>query len=195
MGIPHWKNRCLGVLPGESWLPILGYEGKYEISDLGRVKSLKRNRPWRNGHKPVSEKILTQVLLNTGYPKVGLSKDGIPSPHNLHQLVAIHFISNPHDLPEVNHKKRIKTDNRRTTLEWSSQYDNIMHAKRTGLDKAIAETHYITKFKNSDVIEIFMSSDSISDLAKRYSVTYQCIWAIKRGRWWKSVTQNLNHAG
>lgn len=101
----------------EKWKPIEGYEGLYEVSDWGDVKSLNYNHTGK-------EKILS-VGLCWGYHIVGLCKDGISKTHKVHRLVAQAFIPNPDNLPCVNHKDEVRSNNHVGNLEWCSyQYNN-----------------------------------------------------------------------
>lgn len=109
----------------EIWKPIEGYEGLYEISNLGRVKSLGRTN--RGGTKP--EKIMRQQKQWTGYLQLGLTGlDGKQRYKKVHRLVATAFIPNPENKPMVNHKNGIKDDNRVENLEWVTASENHLHA-------------------------------------------------------------------
>lgn len=102
----------------EIWKDIEDQEGHYLISTLGLVKSLKRRR----------EKILKPAILR-GYSSVSLCH-GKSKRHYVHRLVAIAFIPNPENKPQVNHKKGIKLDNRASELEWCTASDNQLHSFR-----------------------------------------------------------------
>ena len=101
----------------ENWKSIAGYEGLYEVSDLGRVKSLGNN-------KTRKDKILKPVNSTCGYLQVSLCKDGHMKQTLVHRLVAEAFIPNPNNLATVNHKDEVKTNNTVGNLEWMSQKDN-----------------------------------------------------------------------
>ena len=110
----------------EHWKAIAGYEGIYEVSDQGRVKSL-----W-NG----KEKILKPQKNQGGYLRVGLYKDGHKKRLLVHRIVAEAFIQNPQGLETVNHKDEVKTNNTVTNLEWMSLKDNLNYGTH---NKRIAE--------------------------------------------------------
>lgn len=99
----------------EIWKNIVGYEGLYQVSSLGRVKSLERIDS--NGH-PVKERVLTSFPNRSGYCKVNLYRDRNMEVKSVHRLVAETFIPNPDNLPQVNHKDEDKGNNLVENLEW-----------------------------------------------------------------------------
>ena len=107
----------------ETWKAIAGFEGLYEVSNLGRVKSLKFGQ----------EKILKPWEDTYGYLLVSLSKDGHRKTLKVHRLVAKAFIQNPNNLGTVNHKDEVKTNNVASNLEWMSRADN----KRYSANKSV----------------------------------------------------------
>lgn len=104
---------------------LLGYEGLYLIDSLGNIVSC----PRQQGSRFVNQyKILGTKVNKFGYKEVALSKDGKTKTVLLHRLIAIHFVPNPDNLPVVNHKNGIKTDNRIENLEWVTRSQNTKHA-------------------------------------------------------------------
>ncbi len=113
----------------ELWKNITGYESLYLISNLGQVFSL-----YKNGN-------LTPRPLRTGYLRVHLFKDNIGTDFYIHRLVAKHFIKNPKNLPEINHKDGNKNNNVWRNLEWSNHKNNMQHGYRNGLINQTGSNH------------------------------------------------------
>lgn len=125
----------------EIWKDVFGYEGFYQISNLGNVKSLgrtiKHKASKRRGEYYVSikSKYPKQHKNIDGYLNVDLCKDRKHKKFLVHRLVALHFIPNPGMLDQVNHIDGDKTNNCVENLEWCTQVENAVHAVRTGLFK------------------------------------------------------------
>lgn len=111
----------------EIWKNIEGYEGLYQVSNIGRVKSLARNGC---GAK---DKLVVIQENNCGYDTVLLSKTNIRKRHLVHRLVAIAFVENPEHKPHVNHINGIKKINGYSNLEWVTRSENVIHAMKNGL--------------------------------------------------------------
>lgn len=104
----------------EIWKPVKGWEGRYEVSNLGRVKSAQGKN---------KGKILSQNS-QQGYMQVFLSQKGIGRNHLVHRLVAEAFIPNPLNLPQVNHKDETRSNNKVDNLEWCTQIYNVNYGTR-----------------------------------------------------------------
>ena len=120
----------------EIWKPVRNYEGLYEVSNCGIVKSLERMKRNNGGYQKVPEKILEGYDNGRGYLFLILYKDGKGENCLVHQLVAQAFLPNPDNLPEVNHKDEDKTNNCVENLEWCSSSYNANYGTR---NKRIAE--------------------------------------------------------
>lgn len=128
----------------EHWRNIKGYEGLYQVSDLGRVRSFNPH----NGNRGGLEKrydlprrrnipMITNIFWSDkGYGFSTLYYKGVARKYPIHRLVAQAFIGNPEGKPQINHKNGIKSDNSSKNLEWCTASENMKHAYRTGLKRS-----------------------------------------------------------
>jgi hypothetical protein len=135
----------------EIWKDIPGYEGLYQVSNLGRVKSLPKWTKTKGGALQLrKEKYLNSYISSTGYYRVHLSKDGISKQKTIHTIMSICFIPNTENKPCINHKNGIKTDNSIENLEWVTIRENTIHAYENGLiNVSKGENHYTFKRKST----------------------------------------------
>lgn len=118
------KMTCIGCFfKEELWKDIKEYEGIYQVSNLGRIKSLKF----------MKEKILKPKKTSKGYLQVLLYKNGKRKYFRIHRLVAETFVPNPYNKPEVNHIDGDKENNKENNLEWTTIQENRKHAYKIGL--------------------------------------------------------------
>lgn len=118
----------------ETWKAVKNYEGIYEVSESGKIKSITRSFiTWNGGLKIISERIMANNLHKSGYVQVSLNINGCCANNKVHRLVAIAFIENPKNLPQVNHKDGNKQNNNVSNLEWCTAIENVQHAEATGL--------------------------------------------------------------
>lgn len=115
----------------EEWRPVVGYEGFYEVSNLGRIKSLER---FTSNNIRIREHIQKQQISKGGYMYVPLRKDGVRTNKRVHRLVAVAFIPNPEGKPQVNHIDEDKLNNSASNLEWVDGTTNINHG--TAIERA-----------------------------------------------------------
>lgn len=115
----------------EKWKNIRGYEGHYQVSNLGRVKSLSRISMHSTGSEMVLKEKILKTFGNKGYINCKLYADNIGKTMSVHRLVANSFIENPKEKLEVNHINGIKNDNRLENLEWCTRSENLKHAYAT----------------------------------------------------------------
>ncbi len=146
-----WENTQIEDLKGEIWKPVKGYEGHYEVSNKGRVKSLARKtRTWTIK----KSKILKLKKLYTGYIQVKFSINSIFKHPLLGPLVAEAFLKKPSYKVVVNHKNSIRWDNRVENLEWCTQSQNMRHAFKFGNHSQKGEKNNAAKITMELVKEI-----------------------------------------
>ena len=179
----------------EIWLDIKGYEGHYQVSSIGRVKSLARvveSRKGIFGNK--KERILKPNKNKKGYLVVKLCKkvDGVCSELNFicHRLVANEFLDNRLNKPQVNHKNGIKDDNRVENLEWATGSENIIHSLANNLKiPQKGSEHGNSKLTEESVVEIraIGRTKTLKEVAKIYNVDMSLISLVLLNKIWKHV--------
>lgn len=118
-------------LANETWKDVVGFEGLYKVSSLGRVYSVPRERISKSGHRNVVYGgFLSLQTIKKGYLRIGLSKDDKHYNFLVHRLVAMAFIPNPNNYPQINHKNSDKSDNRVENLEWCTNEYNYHYGDR-----------------------------------------------------------------
>jgi len=180
-------------IENEIWKDVVGFEGAYQVSSFGRVKSLDRivKRPPK-GDLPLKGKYIKPLMEKKGYFAVGLINHSIKHQRKIHRLVATMFIDNPMNYPQVNHKDGNKTNNNIDNLEWCNNSMNIQHAYDNGLKKARnSENNLSAKLTNEQVINIrkwysegIYTKRQLSDIM---NVTFTSISGIVRFKSWKYV--------
>ena len=134
-----------------------GYEGLYQVSNLGRIKALERRKNCNRGYGIIKEHIMKQTNKNSNYYRVPLTDNNHTKKYfSVHRLVAKTFIENPNNYKDVNHIDGDKTNNCEDNLEWCTRSYNIRHAFDTGLNPS-----------KKKIIEY------VSDLEKRIEVLEQ----------------------
>lgn len=179
----------------EFWKDIKGYEGHYQVSDLGRVKSLARVVEIRKGiFGNKKELILNTAKDRKGYLRVKLCKksDEFCSENNkiIHRLVANEFLENPLNKPQVNHKNGIKDDNRVDNLEWATGSENVIHAFANNLKiSQKGSEHGNSKLTEKEVLEIraIGRTKTLKEVAKIYNVDLSLISLILLKKAWKHL--------
>jgi len=167
----------LDDLPGEIWLPVPDYED-YHVSNFGRVKSFKFKTP----------RIMIPYLNGSGYLQICLSKDDKSKHFHIHRLVALCFVSNPQDKPEVNHIDGNKLNNFVENLEWVTREQNINHAFDIGIAPQ-GQDRPEAKLTNEQARFIRENPDDLNSaqLAELFGVCDATIGRIRLGRTYKTA--------
>lgn len=182
----------------ERWVPVQGYAGIYEVSDLGRVRSLDRLVQNKGKVDRVAGQILTACKAGKGYLFVKLCRDGERRMCYVHRLVAAAFLP-PSDAPQVNHIDSVKTNNVAANLEWVTPKENTLHAVAAG-KFAIAHINGRTlalnnparakKLTAADVESIraaCTAGERQADIGAKFGITQATVSKIKRGTVWSDT--------
>lgn len=120
------------IMQNEIWKEISGYEGYFEVSNLGNFRSKDRIIKYKsNGTRLYPGKPLKTETIVEGYQRIVLMKEAIKKRYMCHRLVAQEFVPNPDNKPYVNHINGNKADNRAKNLEWVTQSENELHSHST----------------------------------------------------------------
>ena len=149
------------------WKPVNNYEGLYEVSETGEVKSLKKlmvNQPNGEGYWR-DEIILSKTKTTTGYWKVELYKNKKRKSKKVHRLVAKAFIPNPKNKPQINHIDGNPLNNNVENLEWCTSRENIIHSIETGLRQ-------IKQLNQNEVKKLYIEEEkSLREVADCFDVS------------------------
>ena len=169
-------------LPDEEWRDVVGYEGLYQVSNFGRVKSFQKNKV----------KILKSNLGIGGYLRVVLCKNEKKKNRFVHVLVAKAFITNPENKTQVNHRDGNKKNNHVSNLEWVTPKENIEHAFKNGLRK-IGYEHHEAKLLPDQIREVRRDcvpgdpERGFRAFAKKFNVTHRIISDAYYGKSYQNV--------
>ena len=183
-----------GIECAEQWKNVTGYEGLYQVSNLGRVKSVLRYVKHPNlKRKKVNEKIISSKISTRKYIKCCIYKNGIASHILAHRLVAIAFIPNPENKLEVNHINGIKHDNRVENLEWCTASENQIHAYKNKLSISTkGEKCSWSKLTQKQVLMIrrlykINPNTNQRNIAKKLNVSFSLINIIIKRKAWRHI--------
>ena len=182
------KSETLCFTTPEVWVPVCGYYGLYEVSNMGRVRSLDRFEIAAGHRRKRSGRVLKQDLTRNGYMAVQLSKDGVVKKKLVHRLVCEGHVCKIKEGFQVNHKDSNRANNVHTNLESVTALENMAHAKCSGSMSPFVTSGIRKRLSDSDVYEIrFKRNDGwkLLDLAELFGVSKQTIWNITKNRTWK----------
>jgi hypothetical protein len=173
--------------PQEEWRDIAGTDGKYSVSNYGRVIS--RNQ---RGKPSKKNRMATLCMKEDGYIRISLSNGVRRKKTYAHRLVAEAFLPQPSpDRKFVNHKDGNKSNNYVGNLEWVTSSENSLHSHRLGLQRQVCGSeHWKAKLTEADIPEIINARASgalLEELAAQYNVTAALIGMICSRRIWKHV--------
>lgn len=176
----------------EKWVPIKGYEGYYEVSSEGNVRSVDRVIRYKNGHyQRFKSRILKPKITMQGYEQVDLSKNNKVKQVKVHRLVAENFVSNPYGKPQINHIDGIKLNNSVRNLEWCTASENSLHAHKSGLSKAlVGQFAPNAKLKDADVFRIkkmMLEGKKNIEISKIFNISSAQVSKIKTGKQWSQI--------
>lgn len=169
----------------EQWMDIPDWDGKYQISNHGRLRSIggKYSKSCPDGYVTIGS---IDVL---GYRTITMRRPGTRSQHRVHTMVASAFLKKPNDGRTywVNHKDGNKLNNHISNLEWVLPKDNCAHAVRTGLFNLKGERHPMSKLCESQVLkmrDLRASGMTYSELSKSFGVSRRQASDVVRGVNW-----------
>lgn len=166
----------------EEWRPVVGWEGSYSVSNLGRVRRERAGRSTRIG------RVLTPIPHANGYQCVTLFDHGRQKTALIHTSIAAAFIGPRPPGLQINHKDGVKTNNAAENLEYCTSSENIRHSYRLGLSKPRpGELSGNAKLTERDVLVIRSAGGTHVEIARRFGVCRQTISDIKARRTWKHV--------
>lgn len=180
---------------GEKWLPVLGYENAYAVSNLGRVKSLSRMvHSSRGGQQRVKERILKPKQHKTGYLIVSLCREGGIKDCRVHRLVLEAFVGPcPEGMEALHSPDRNPSNNKLSNLRWGTSKENSEDTFKHG-NRPVGVAHASSKLKEDDVRSIrkLLSAPRCSRLtveaiARMFGVCHATVSYIKSGKRWKHL--------
>lgn len=169
--------------------PIPGYEGYYVVSPQGEVFSLPRVVKGKGNSSQIRKAHKLRHDISKGYHRVTLFKENVRTRYMVHRLVAMVYVPNPCNKPEVNHIDGDKDNNDASNLEWVTSSENQIHAFSTGLQKGKPTNYKLTEIEVEEIKRRLSKGERGCDLSKIYGVSQQAISNIKTGsRWGKKCS-------
>jgi len=175
----------------EVWMPVVGWENAYEVSNRGNVRSIDRLVNSKNNTKALRKgKMLKSKIDKYGYVIYSLISPRKKSYVGAHRLVAMAFITNKENKPTVNHIDGNKLNNNIGNLEWATWTENNRHARSTGLNiSSKGEKHYQAKITEVKALEILTLSKTktTKEISNQLNISPSIVGKIKRRETWKHL--------
>lgn len=169
----YYKNLQFEDLPNEIWEDVPNLQGKYQVSNLGRVKTLINKREDKRGRSySIKPKIMKQSFTSTGYLMVNLNHNF----YKVHRLVGMAFLQKDASRPFINHKDGNPTNNVVENLEWCTQRENVNHAIQTGL------TIRKKDLLNHDEVVFLYKTLNAKQIAEKLNTTNAVIYNILKSK-------------
>lgn len=173
-------------------VPIPGYEQYYGATIDGRVFSFNYRMTGKVVELAQSSLFDKRRSNDSMYRRAKMWHIAKHSPTPIHRLIALTFVSNPHNLPQVNHIDGNKANNHASNLEWCSVKENVNHAEKQGLNPHVrGDKHPRHILTEKEVLQIKKElsgapeyKGQLKDIGEKYGVSNYCIFDIKRGRSW-----------
>lgn len=169
----------------EIWLPIEGYEGYYEASSFGNIRSLDRLVVHSTGTRRVYKGTKLVPGLSNEYLNVQLSKGGKQISIGVHILICNTFYDNPENKKTVNHKDGNKLNNREDNLEFATSSEQHIHAHRTGLKGMNSRALNINQAK--EIKSLISAGVKAKDISSKYNISVRTVFNIKSGFTWNKA--------
>lgn len=158
------------------WKDVVGYEGLYEVDEAGSIFGPRGKR-------------LKRKTLPKGYQQVNLYKDGVQTTMYVHRIVAEAFIPNPNNLPQVNHKDGVKSNNDKDNLEWTTPLGNITHSIEV-LGKIPVHHVKLTEEDVKRIIQLRVCGLTCAQIADQFNnVGFNAVYRVYAGKTWTHITE------
>jgi hypothetical protein len=166
-------------MSNEIWKDVMDFEGRYQVSDFGRIKSFARNKLGI---------IITPYKTQFGYHAITLRINKKLTYRFIHRVVATAFIPNPNNKPSVNHKNGIRTDNRLDNLEWCTAKENTQDGIRRQTIKVAGDNSKRRKINYASVLLIrqaHLRGEPMKSIARQHGLCIPQIWNICNYKSWR----------
>ena len=191
-----WKLTPISNLMKEEWREIKGYEGYYEVSNIGNIRSIERYVNSKNKSIAFKKAKSIKSSKRGDYISVKLSRENEEKTFSVHRLVALMFIPNPENKLEVNHIDGNKLNNFFSNLEWCTRSENEIHSYKNGLQSGRkGSKHHFTNLKEDDIIQMFLDLNkglTRKEISIKYGLSYSNTCKILKGRTWGHIADLIS---